>query len=126
MILGHGRTQLNYGLIDRTNESTQIGVLASFIELNSLPVELIAGKLNSEGIKGKISCAGECAIANYFVKLLSLANREEICVSVAPDMIYIAWKSVSEIHLPLGEDSNIQRFIGYFDDNAFPELVEED
>ncbi len=108
-------------------------ILICHLDLLSKSVPEIAGHLEDEGIKGKPGCGSECAIAEYFFKVIRNLTMEgtPVYVSVSADSIEIAigaradQPGSTDIVLPIPDDSSVQKFIGEFDDEAFPSLLSD-
>jgi hypothetical protein len=76
-------------------------------------VESIRQTLRAKGIKGKVGCPNGCVIARY----LNMRYRNKYS-RVGLFTANVGWTSVE---LP----EVIRRFIGSFDAEAYPELIEE-
>lgn len=109
-------------------------ILVRHLDLLSKSVAEIAGHLEEFEIKGKPGCGSECAIAEYFFKVIRnlIGEGTPLYVSVSADSIEIAIGERASDHgyadmvLPIPDDSSVQRFIGEFDDEAFPSLLVDD
>lgn len=103
-------------------------VLLSFLNLSVMEPEKIADFLEGQRIKAKIGNYCECALAEWFRKIVLDEIPElkpKFYIAVQSDEIEIEFGSYGKMTLPVPEGT-IRRFMDLFDQGAFPELEEDE